>query len=51
MKIPTNILKELDRILDGNLPASREGIGTLARKLKDQIVQIIKIELEGRRRE
>ena len=50
MKITTTMLKKLDRILEGDLPSSRQGLATLASKLKDQIVVLIKAELDQRKR-
>ena len=35
MKITTTMLKKLDGILEGDLPSSRQGLATLASKLKD----------------
>ncbi|MCH2153895.1 MAG: hypothetical protein MK089_11200 [Phycisphaerales bacterium] len=50
MKIATETLKKLTGILEGDLPTTRQGLQTMADKLKDQILVMINQELDKRKR-
>ena len=51
MKIATETLKKLTGILEGDLPTTRQGLQTMAGKLKGEILELVKMELIMRKGE
>ena len=49
MKIATETLKKLTGILEGEMPTTRPALQAMASKLKEQVLVMIKDELEGRK--